>query len=258
MTNFPASLPTFTDLDGSLTLAANNHATRHNKVHAELAAALAKIGVNGSVDTSSLDYKVSANTTAIASTNSTVSTNATTMNSHIANTSNPHSTTKTQVGLGNVDNTSDATKLTATLQAVYPVGALYFNASVSTNPGTVLGFGTWTAIAGYTLVGFKTSDANFGATGVVAAGEATHVLTTAEMPVHNHGVSDPGHTHTIFGRIEAATGGGGRTVPDPGSANNNTSTAGAGTGISITNTGSGSAHNNIQPSFVVYIWQRTA
>lgn len=31
-------------------------------------------------------------------------------NSHIENTSNPHGVTKTQVGLGNVDNTSDATK----------------------------------------------------------------------------------------------------------------------------------------------------
>lgn len=31
-------------------------------------------------------------------------------NNHIANTSNPHSVTKAQVGLGNVDNTSDANK----------------------------------------------------------------------------------------------------------------------------------------------------
>jgi hypothetical protein len=35
--------------------------------------------------------------------------------SHIANTSNPHSVTATQVGLGNVDNTSDATKNAATV-----------------------------------------------------------------------------------------------------------------------------------------------
>ena len=34
----------------------------------------------------------------------TVSANATTMNTHISNTSNPHSTTKAQVGLGSVDN----------------------------------------------------------------------------------------------------------------------------------------------------------
>jgi len=36
---------------------------------------------------------------------------------HIANTSNPHSVTKTQVGLGNVDNTSDVNKPVSTAQA---------------------------------------------------------------------------------------------------------------------------------------------
>lgn len=39
-----------------------------------------------------------------------ISTNETTINNHIANTSNPHEVTKTQVGLGDVDNTSDLDK----------------------------------------------------------------------------------------------------------------------------------------------------
>ena len=39
-----------------------------------------------------------------------ISTNETAINNHIANTSNPHSVTKAQVGLGNVDNTSDLNK----------------------------------------------------------------------------------------------------------------------------------------------------
>jgi hypothetical protein len=39
-----------------------------------------------------------------------ISANNTTFNNHITNTSNPHSTTKAQVGLGNVDNTSDLNK----------------------------------------------------------------------------------------------------------------------------------------------------
>ena len=41
----------------------------------------------------------------------------TTLNNHIANTSNPHKVTKAQVGLGNVDNTSDAAKPVSTAQA---------------------------------------------------------------------------------------------------------------------------------------------
>jgi len=42
-----------------------------------------------------------------------ISDNLATLNSHTSNTSNPHSVTKTQIGLGNVDNTSDATKSVA-------------------------------------------------------------------------------------------------------------------------------------------------
>jgi hypothetical protein len=38
------------------------------------------------------------------------------IDSHIANTSNPHAVTKLQVGLGNVDNTSDASKPVSTAQ----------------------------------------------------------------------------------------------------------------------------------------------
>lgn len=40
----------------------------------------------------------------------------TTANTHIARTDNPHATTKAQVGLGNVDNTSDADKPVSTAQ----------------------------------------------------------------------------------------------------------------------------------------------
>ena len=39
-----------------------------------------------------------------------ISTNSTTINNHIGDTNNPHNVTKSQVGLGNVDNTSDLNK----------------------------------------------------------------------------------------------------------------------------------------------------
>lgn len=42
--------------------------------------------------------------------------NFTELYDHTSNTSNPHSVTKTQVGLGNVDNTSDANKPVSTAQ----------------------------------------------------------------------------------------------------------------------------------------------
>lgn len=53
----------------------------------------------------------------IADTGSDVTALETKVNSHIANKSNPHTVTKTQVGLGNVNNTSDADKPVSTAQA---------------------------------------------------------------------------------------------------------------------------------------------
>lgn len=53
----------------------------------------------------------------IADTGSDVTDLETKVNNHIANKSNPHTVTKTQVGLGNVNNTSDADKPVSTAQA---------------------------------------------------------------------------------------------------------------------------------------------
>lgn len=58
----------------------------------------------GNTTTVNIDTKISANTQVTAAT------------AHIANTSNPHNVTKAQVGLGNVDNTSDANKPVSTAQ----------------------------------------------------------------------------------------------------------------------------------------------
>ena len=129
----------------------------------------------------------------------------------------------------------------ATLQAVYPVGSIYINASVSTNPATLLGFGTWTAFgAGRVMVGLDSGDSNFD-TAQETGGSKTHTLTTAELPSHTHTVSIPSsenggssNDHALF--------------PDSTSSGETFTTAA---------TGSGSAHNILQPYIVVYMWRRT-
>jgi hypothetical protein len=120
------------------------------------------------------------------------------------------------------------------LQAVYPVGSIYLS-TVSTNPNTLFGFGTWTACAeGRVLVGVGTSDAAYAA--AATGGESTHALTEAEGPQHRHGVA-----------ITSTLGGGGGSAQP-----------GAGTEGYSTYSGSGTAHNNMPPYLVVYIWERTA
>ena len=48
------------------------------------------------------------------------------------------------------------------LAASYPVGSIYMNATVATNPATLLGFGTWAAFgAGKVPVGLNASDSDF-------------------------------------------------------------------------------------------------
>jgi microcystin-dependent protein len=88
---------------------------------------------------------------------------------------------------------------------------------------------------------------------LAAGGADTHTLTTAELAVHSHGVTDPGHIH-----VEKANNSGGantsiqRISGDTGTATD-VSTVSATTGISINNAGSGSAHTILNPICVVGI-----
>lgn len=80
-------------------------------------------------------------------------------------------------------------------------------------------------------------------------GEANHTLVTAEMPVHNHALTDPGHTHaqesgTVLNHAPNILNLGG----GPNGNSNASSTAPAVTGITLAPAGGGTAHNNM-PGF---------
>lgn len=93
----------------------------------------------------------------------------------------------------NITSAVNAAK-TDVLKKVFPVGSLYTSTSVSTNPSSLLGFGTWARIQGRVILG-ASSAYPAGSTG----GSATHTLTTAEMPSHSHTASSASagsHTHT--------------------------------------------------------------
>lgn len=153
----------------------------------------------------------------------------------------------------NGSNTSWSNALSL-IEVLYPIGTIYSNATNATNPATLLGFGTWTALQGLVLIGAGSyTDADSTSKTFTAGtvyGEFNHTLVTGEMPSHNH--TDTGHVHTSLEYVGASgidVGAGAQTIE-----NNNTSTGYA----NISYTGGGGAHNNIQPSLAVYAWQRTA
>lgn len=184
----------------------------------------------------------------------------------------------------------------ATLEQVYPVGSVYINASDSTNPATLLGFGTWSAFgAGRVPVGIDSTDTDFD-TAEETGGTKTHTLTESEMPSHthtqdshnhsqnshDHGMSAHNHSQYSHGhqfRYNTNMGYGGYHGPNStgslkpantwvinATASNYSATSNphaltaTNNATTATNqdTGGDGAHNNVQPYITVYMWKRTA
>ena len=122
-----------------------------------------------------------------------------------------------------------------------PVGSIYFNMAVSTNPGTLLGFGTWAAYAeGRVLVGFQSSGTFDALDESLGAETAAHTLTVDEMPAHTHDY----YKSTVSDNF---------SIDDTGRI-----TGAASTATSSTGGGSAHSHSTLQPSKTLYIWKRTA
>ena len=149
------------------------------------------------------------------------------------------------------------------LDKIYPIGSIYTNATNSTNPGTLLGFGTWTAFgAGRMMLGFgegtdtRGDTVNFNSVGDTS-GEYQHVLTAGESGLQNHT-----HAFQITGDSTPDSGTtGGIMVSGTGSTQSGvigSPTDSTGQQIGGTTPVSGSAHNNMPPYIVVYMWKRTA
>ena len=113
------------------------------------------------------------------------------------------------------------------IQSSWPIGSIFISV-VSTNPATLLGFGTWSSFgAGRVLVGLDTTDADFDT-----------VRDTGGAKTHTH--STPAHVHPAGTSVESP-------VITPITVNDGS--GGGGT------TGSSS---NLPPYICVYLWERTS
>jgi hypothetical protein len=157
-------------------------------------------------------------------------------------------------------NSSTALATTAFVQAaialLYPVGSIYTNASSSTNPATLLGFGTWIAFgAGRVMVGFDSGNALFDT--AEETGGSADAITVSHTHTATSTVTDAGHTHTgTVGSSGSGATAGGMSVPINGTSIG-TSTTGITVATTNASTGSSGTNANYQPYITVYMWKRT-
>ena len=154
-------------------------------------------------------------------------------------------------------NSGTALSTTAFVQAaialLYPVGSVYINATSSTNPGTLLGFGTWTAFgAGRVPVGFDSGNVLFD------TAEETGGTANATLPSHTHTatVAETPHSHT-YGSAQGITGGAFAAAQGTNSGSFSTTTASTGITVSNSTEGASATNANYQPYITVYMWKRT-
>ena len=160
---------------------------------------------------------------------------------------------------------------------IWPIGSV-FTSVLSTNPNTLLGFGTWAQMAqGTVLIGQSGTDADFD-TPLETGGAKTITLAETNLPAHVHTVDPPSttsggenatHTHSsgIATAIRTDMGGGsyasGAYTFGVGSWTTGDNHRGHSHAVDIASfnsgsVGSGTAKSVMNPYTVVYFFKRTA
>lgn len=227
MAEFPDSVPTFTPFDPNITLAANNHANRHNKVHEEVSAIAARVGTTGSVDPDSHEKKIADLQDADIEFAVDIDALPTVaeMNAAIA--------------------AAVTTAIATAKSDLHPVGSLYISVN-SANPSTYLGFGTWVAFgSGRTIVGVDAGQTEF---------DTVEETGGAKSSSHFHWQT-VGSDGTLYAEIAGSGSGQSRVIVTNRATYPTNGVAVAGIREDGTYTASVS---HLQPFITVYMWKRTA
>jgi len=166
----------------------------------------------------------------------------------------------TQANGSNTTTIATTAFVQAAIALLYPVGSIYTNASVSTNPGTLLGFGTWTAFgAGRVMVGFDSSNALFDTAEETGGSADAITVSHTHTATSTSTVTDPGHFHTAA-RFSGGSSQGVGSVDNDNASVTSTATTGitVGTTTTVASAGSSGTNANYQPYITVYMWKRTA
>ena len=163
-----------------------------------------------------------------------------------------------------LDNDTDLqTYLDNIRESIFPVGAIY-QTTDPTSPASLFG-GSWTQIQGRFLIG-QNSTYGLNKTG----GEATHKLTTNEIPSHTHGSKSLRGTMWNLAYQQNFYGACSGIVTRKGSQTQEVAYASALTdhnqydGFTIdashehSSVGGSQAHNNMPPWYGCYIWNRVS
>ena len=148
----------------------------------------------------------------------------------------------------------------AAIQALYPIGSVYINASSYTNPATLFGFGTWVAFGtGRVMVGLDGLDPIFDNLGDIGGNKDATVVSHSHTGTTGGQSNDHTHNITFDNRGDAFGGSPAMSIAYGSSAKTTTGVSADHSHNFTTSTAGSSATNaNLQPYITVMMWKRTA